>query len=78
MDQETKQTRKKKYDIQYAKENLKRIPLDVPKTFYTEIKAHTESRKETVNGFIKRAISETMERDKSAPAGEADSLSGDE
>lgn len=66
MDQETKQIKKKKYDLQYAKENLKRIPLNVPKAFYAEIKAHTESREETVNGFIKRAISETMERDKSA------------
>lgn len=66
MEQETKQKKKKQYDIQYAKEKLKRIPLDVPKPVYEEIKAHTESRKESVNGFIKRAISETMERDKNS------------
>ena len=61
------QEKKKQYDIQYAKQNLKRIPLDVPKTIYEEIKAHAEARSESINGFIKRAISEAMERDKSAP-----------
>ena len=61
------QEKKKQYDIQYAKQNLKRIPLDVPKTIYEEIKAHAEVRSESINGFIKRAISEAMERDKAAP-----------
>lgn len=70
MDQEKNQIKKKQYDIQYAKEKLKRIPLDVPKTTYEEIKAHVVARSESVNGFIKRAISETMERDKTAPATE--------
>ena len=64
MNQEKKQAKKKQYDIQYAKENLKRIPLDVSKTVYEEIKTHAETRSESVNGFIKRAISETMDRDK--------------
>lgn len=63
MDQEKKQAKKKQYDIQYAKENLKRIPLDVPKATYEQIKAHAEARKESVNGFIKRAITDTIERD---------------
>lgn len=47
----------------YAKKNLKRIPLDVQKEKYEEIKTHATTQKETVNGFIKRAIDETMERD---------------
>lgn len=55
---------KAEYDMQYAKEFLKRIPLDVKKEYYDIIKAHAEKQGETVNGFIKRAISETMERDK--------------
>lgn len=42
---------------QYAKEKLKRIPLDVPKTTYEEIKTHAEAHSESANGFIKRAIS---------------------
>ena len=33
------------------------------------IKAHAESRGETLNGFVNRAINETMEKDK-ASAGE--------
>lgn len=50
-------------NMEYAKKNLKRIPLDVQKEHYDVIKNHAESRGETVNGFIKRAINETMERD---------------
>ena len=49
--------------MEYARKNLKRIPLDVQKDSYEQIKAHAESRGESVNGFIKRAIDETMERD---------------
>lgn len=57
--------------LKYAKENLKRVPLDLQKSTYEEIKTHAESRKESVNGFIKRAITETLERDRAAPtAGE--------
>ena len=63
MEQEKKQLKKKQYDIQYAKENLKRIPLDVPKATYEEIKAHAEAHSESVNGFIKRAITDTIKRD---------------
>lgn len=54
---------KKAYNQNYAKEKLKRIPLDVPKEKYDEIKAHSDKMHESVNGFIKRAIDETMERD---------------
>lgn len=54
----------KRATMKYAKEKLKRIPLDVPKEKYDEIKAHSEAMQETVNGFIKRAIDEAMERDK--------------
>ena len=63
MEQEKKQVKKKQYDIQYAKENLKRIPLDVPRATYEQIKAHAEAHSESVNGFIKRAINRTMELD---------------
>ena len=56
--------KKKQYDLEYAKKNLKRIPLDVKIDKYNEIKAHAESQGESVNGFVKRSIDETMERDK--------------
>lgn len=54
---------RKKTMLKYARENLKRIPLDVPKKKYEEIKGHADKRGEAVNHFIKRAINETMVRD---------------
>ncbi len=57
--------KKKQYDIEYAKTHLKRVPLDLRLEKYDEIKAHAETKGESVNGFIKRAIDETMERDNS-------------
>lgn len=47
----------------YNATHVKRIPLDVQKDHYERIKVHADSRGESVNGFIKRAIDETMERD---------------
>ena len=57
---------KKRYDQEYKKTKLKRIPLDVPIEKYNQIKDHAEAHSETVNGFIKRAIEETMEKEKRA------------
>ena len=59
----TNQEKKTKYNIKYAKEKLKRIPLDVQKEKYEEIKAHAENQGESVNGFIKRAIDEAIKHD---------------
>ena len=56
--------KKKQYDLEYAKKHLKRIPLDVRLEKYNEIKTHATNNGESVNGFVKRAIDETMERDK--------------
>ena len=55
----------------YRAKSIKRVPLDMQISEYDALKAHTEARKESVNGFIKRAISETMERD-NAVSGPAD------
>lgn len=46
-----------------------RINLTLPKGQKDIIKAHAESRGESVNGFITRSIGETMERDKGAGEG---------
>ena len=54
---------KAKYDINYAKEKLKRIPLEVQKEKYEQIKAAAGRTGESVNGYIKKAIDERMERD---------------
>lgn len=43
--------------------NLDRISIAMPKGMKEKIKAHAESKGESVNGFINRAISETVERD---------------
>jgi len=47
----------------YMKENYDEIKVRVDKGRKAEIKAHADSRGESVNGFINRAIDETMERD---------------
>lgn len=41
-----------------------RINLTVPKGSKEIIQAHAKSRGESANGFIGRAVKETMERDK--------------
>lgn len=43
-----------------------RINLTVPKGKKDMIQAHAEAHSESVNGFINRAISEAIERDKAA------------
>ncbi|MGN0357211.1 MAG: hypothetical protein ACI4E0_05245 [Blautia sp.] len=48
----------------YAREKLKRIPLDVQKEKYEEIKAAADAAGEKVNGYIKKAIEERMERER--------------
>ena len=52
---------KKAYNKDYAKNNLKRIPLDVQKTKYDEIKAAADKVNETVNGYIKKSIDMRIE-----------------
>ncbi len=47
----------------WNKENYDRIETVVPKGKKEVIKAHAESRGESVNAFINRAIEETIQRD---------------
>ena len=54
---------KKRYNMEYAKQQYKRIPLDVQKEKYEEIKAAADKASESVNGYIKKAIDERMQRD---------------
>lgn len=51
----------------YLKEKVDTIALRVPKGRKSEIQTHAEAHSESVNGFINRAISETMDRDNAAP-----------
>ena len=54
---------RKKASIEYAKRSLKRIPLDVQKEKYDEIKAAADKAGETGNGDIKKAIEQRMENE---------------
>lgn len=47
----------------YMAANYDRVNLTLPKGQKDKIKAHAEARKESVNAFINRAITETMERE---------------
>ena len=56
--------RKKKYDVEYRKNHLKRIPLDVSIEKFDEIKQASSDAGESVNGYIKKAIDERIDREK--------------
>ena len=49
----------------YVKNNYDRFELLTPKGNKEKIKAHAEKQGESLNGFVNRAISETIERDNS-------------
>ncbi|WP_022762611.1 hypothetical protein [Butyrivibrio sp. AD3002] len=54
---------KTEYQRNYRKEKLKRISLDIPNEQYAIIKAHADSRHESVNGFIKRSVDTQIKLD---------------
>ena len=47
----------------YVKNNYDRIMLTVPKGERDKIKEYAETKGESMNGFIVRAINEAMQRD---------------
>lgn len=47
----------------YIAKAYDRVNLTLPKGRKDEVKAHAEQRGESLNGFIQRAIDETMQRD---------------
>ena len=53
----------KKANTKYREKSIKRIPLDVQKEKYEEIKTSATAAGESVNGYIKKAIDQRMERD---------------
>ena len=53
----------------YMKANYDEIKVRVPKGSKETIQAHAEAHSESVNGFINRAISETIEQDKGGSVG---------
>ena len=51
-------------------QTLDEIKVRVPKGRKAELQAHAEEQGESLNGFIVRAVYETIERDKSEKAGD--------
>lgn len=52
-----------KASSKYRAKKIKRVPLDMQKADYERLAAAASAKGETVNGYIKQAISERMERD---------------
>ena len=55
--------KKTEYNLNYAKTKLKRIPLDIQNEKYEEIRNAADQAGESVNGYIKKAIDQRIERD---------------
>lgn len=64
MDQKSTTKAQQKAVQKYVKNNYDRFVLTMPKGHKDAIKAHADSRGESVNGFINRAINEAMEMEK--------------
>lgn len=54
----------KKASLKYAKEKLKRVPLDLKKEEYEQLATAAKSINMSINGFIKAAIKEKISHDK--------------
>jgi predicted HicB family RNase H-like nuclease len=54
---------KKEGNKRWDAKNLDRMSIALPKGTKDAIKAHAEKNGESVNGFINRAIKETIERE---------------
>ena len=52
----------------YEDKAYDKVLVRLPKGTKENIQAHAEAHSESVNGFINRAITETMDRDNGAPA----------
>ena len=52
------------YITAYKKENYKRVPLDLKKEQYQELKAAADCAGTSINAYIKTAIEEKILRDK--------------
>ena len=67
-----------KYNNTYNKESYDRINVTVPQGQRNVIKAHADSCGESVNGFIRRAIREAMDRDQANQTPPQGNMAGEE
>ena len=56
--------------IKYAKEKLKRVPLDLKHDDYNRIQAAANAANESVNGYIKKAVNMRIESEHSSSSEE--------
>ena len=61
---------RKTANAKYNAKAYEQLPVRVAKGQKNIIQAHATARKESLNGFVNRAVNETMERDNSNPATE--------
>ncbi|MGO5167673.1 hypothetical protein ACTQ4Q_04185 [Bacillota bacterium LCP21S3_D9] len=54
---------KVRYNVEYAKNNYKRVPLDLKIDKYEQLKAAAEKSGESVNGYIKTAVEQRIQRE---------------
>ncbi len=57
-------SQKNSYDNQYVRDNYHRVSLNIRKEKYEEIKSAASENEESVNGYIKSAIDDRLEKDK--------------
>lgn len=55
--------KQKQSAYKYKAKNIKRVPLDMQKSDYENLVSVAASRGKSVNGYIKEAISEKIERE---------------
>ena len=56
--------KKRASNAKWDADNLSRMSLAIPRQLHDRMKAHVQETGETTNGFIRRSIEETIERDK--------------
>ena len=60
--------KRKDYLYNYHREKFHRVPLNIEKEKYEEIKKAADAVGESVNGYIKRAIEQRMAQEKGPDA----------
>ena len=60
---------KAEYDIEYARKNIKRVPLDMQNKDYEDLQKAASAAGEKINRYIKNAIAQRMEREGYTAAG---------
>lgn len=55
--------KKSQYIIEYKRQRIKRVPLDMQKADYEELASAAKRAGESVNGYIKTAIQMRMKKE---------------